>query len=197
MGYKKFYAIWKQWRNTLESQMHRCCFEKMCEKWKESARDLEIESIFTGVALQINQSNKRRVFLCNENYKLTMRHVQYPYGEHNRFSAADIDRALAKPWTFICNLMKERDAKRRAHARSEKNREFDPSILLLLSLSLARVHTIGAFERSDRKSNYCPFQPQRDFIKQSLESIRDSRRTIRAARTKRSFMTDCLEEILC
>lgn len=87
--------IWKNGGDTLESQMRRCCFEKKCVR-KESTRDLEIESIFTGVALQINQSNKRRVFLCSENYKLTMRHVQYPYGEHNRFSAADIDRARAR-----------------------------------------------------------------------------------------------------
>jgi len=67
-----------------------------------------------------------------------------PYGAHNRFSAADIDRARVRETLNVHLQLNERhsDAKRVGFARLE-NSEFDPSILF----SRARDDTIGAFDR--------------------------------------------------
>jgi len=81
----------------------------------------------------------------------------------------------------------------RIGARSE-NSEFDPSILPIR----ATTTQSAPFDRIENliiAPVNSPFQPAR--YKRSLESIRDSRRTIRAARHKASLIGRPIEQILC
>lgn len=133
----------------------------------------------------INRQRIMYFWLCNHNYGLTMRrdaiHTARIIDFPRRISIA---WALAKPWTFICNLMND------TPTRSVDSRAIGKiANSIRRSYSLARTTTQSALLIGNQKSNYrlyeFPFSATTYYKHTRLNRFAILDRRIRIARTER------------